>query len=268
MNRQLWLVAAILIVLLSSYSNLQAGTLPSLPALFSAGVDGEQVTLQPVYDPNALGEGQGAYIIDGYQYQTPTGPEGDGGSINLSGYMDPDPTVLFSGAVVDFGAPSNFTFTFILPLAPLVSNPSVVFDTLSGSATDSGNNGVTLTPILPPAGISEDGDGVPEIQVFSLSSNGGATWQNVDLDEGPAAVFPGGAISATYGPFAEGPIPTIPGGPWTHMRADISFRLSGFGDAFTFSGRKDLLAVPEPGTLVLSAFSLIAFFVSRRRFDR
>ena len=51
-----------------------------------------------------------------------------------------------------------------------------------------------------------------------------------------------------HGAYNQGPIPTIAGGPWTHMRADVNFTLSGDGDRFTFNGAKVL--VPEPGTLL------------------
>jgi hypothetical protein len=258
------LVAAAMATILSSgQSSVHAGILPSPSVSVSIdGVPGPTVT--PVYDPNALGDGKGAWTIEGYVYETPSGPSGDGGRIDLSGYLDPDPTILFTGAVVDFGSPSNFSFSYVLPLVPTVFNPSIVSDSLSGSATDSGNDGVTLTPNAPPAGINTDGDGIPEIQVFSVSADG-SNWSNVGLDQGPAEVFPNGAVSDTYGPFIEGPIPTIAGGPWTHMRADLNFKLPGFGDAFSFTGRKDLVAVPEPGSLGLLGFALIACLAGRRR---
>jgi hypothetical protein len=69
--------------------------------------------------------------------------------------------------------------------------------------------------------------------------------------------------SGLTGDFNEGPIPTIAGGPWTHMRADINFRLSGGGDIFTFNGAKIL--VPEPGAIVLVLLSFGGLCALRRR---
>jgi hypothetical protein len=253
------LTAVFAIILLSNQSSLEA------TPIVKVAIDGVEANVATTWDPDARGQGQGAYIIEGFSWQS-SNSSGDGGRINLSGFLDPDPTLLFAGAVVDFGSPSNFSFTYILPLSPTVPNPSIVFDNMSGSVTDGGNNGVTLTALPPPAGIPTDSDGLPEIQVYTLSDDGGITWQNVGLDLGPSATFPSGAVSAVYGPFIEGPIPTIAGGPWTHMRADVNFRLSGGGDAFTFNGRKDLhTLIPEPGTFALAFFSLTAFCLYRRR---
>lgn len=180
------------------------------------------------------------------------------GRIVLGGSLDPDPAIQFVGAAFDFGAPSSFGFTFILPLAPPFSNPSFVFDSFSGSVTNGpAPGGVTVTALAPPPGVPDDGDGVVEMQVFTLSDDGGATWKNVGLDNGPSAFIPLGAFnSGLYGMFNQGPIATIAGGPWTHMRADINFMLSGGNDVFTFNGAKVL--VPEPGTLFMALGSLVA----------
>jgi hypothetical protein len=154
--------------------------------------------------------------------------------------------------VKDLGNPSTFVFTFVMPLAPQVTNPSLVFDSFTGGVTNGPANGdVTVTAVLPPPGIGQDGDGNLEMQVFSLSDDGGVTWKNVGLDQGPTTVIPlPGNNSGFYGAYNQGYIPTIAGGPWTHMRADVSFQLSGFGDIFTFSGAKVL--VPEPASLILT----------------
>jgi hypothetical protein len=62
--------------------------------------------------------------------------------------------------------------------------------------------------------------------------------------------------------------PPIAGGPWTHMRADINFGLSGGGDTFVFTGAKVL--VPEPGALVIaiSAAALVCLHRSQSRRSR
>jgi hypothetical protein len=192
------------------------------------------------------------------------------GRVELEGELDPDPSEAFAIAVTDFGAPSVFGFTFILPLAPVFPNPSTVFDSLSGSVTNgSAAGGVTVTAMAPPAAIPTDGDGIVELQVYTLSDDGGATYKNVGLDAGPTTVVPLGAFaSGMYGVFNQGPIPTIAGGPWTHMRADVNFGLSGGGDAFTFNGAKVL--IPEPAALLmgLSAAALCWLFRPRSASSR
>jgi hypothetical protein len=201
----------------------------------------------------------GTPSVEGFTFATANG------EINLDGMLDPDPSILFGGGVVDSGAASSFGFTFILPLAPVVSNPSFVFDSVGfGVVNGSAAGGVTVTALAPPVGVPDDGDRITEIQVFTLSDDGGATWKNVGLDAGPSTIVPLASFAA--GPmtfFNQGFIPTIAGGPWTHMRADLNFMLSGGGDGLVFSGAKVL--VPEPGTLLLATLALGAALVLRRR---
>jgi len=243
-------VVAIAVVLVSCWTSAEA-------ALVRVTIDGQSIDVplyqikHPDHDGHLYGLGYGPDRP--FEYRTQEGDE-----VKLGGLMDPDPSLIFGGAAFDFGAPSSFGFTFILPLSPLFSNPSTVFDSFSGSVTNgSAPGGVTVTALAPPPGIPDDGDGVVEMQVYTLSDDGGITWKNVGLDQGPSAFIPLGAFaSGLYGDFSGGPIATIPGGPWTHMRADINFMLSGGGDAFTFNGAKVL--IPEPGTLVLA----MAFFAA------
>jgi hypothetical protein len=198
----------------------------------------------------------------GYTWETPEG------KVTLTGTLDPDPMITFGGPVIDFGAPSNFSFNFILPLSPQVSNPSLVSDSFSGSVTNGAGPGVTVTALPPPAAIPVDADGITEIEVYTLSDNNMASWKNVGLDLMPTTVVSPLAVgaSASTPAFNAGPIATIPVagvGAWTHMRADVNFRLSGGGDIFTFNGAKIL--VPEPGSFVLALLSLGAFGMFRRR---
>jgi hypothetical protein len=260
------LVAVITIQVSCFLANLRAS---SLPLQLTVSIDGqESPPVDCYFEPASDGYG-GKWIIGqpGYgEWEWGVGDEnGDGGSIKLSGALDPDPSILFGSVAFDFGAPSAFGFTFVLPLAPLFPNPSNVSDSFSGSVTNgSAGGGVTVTALPPPVGIPVDADGVTEMQVYTLSDDGGATWKNVGLDVGvtetvsPLAPFASGLTTS----YNEGPIPTIAGGPWTHMRADINFMLSGGGDFFTFNGAKIL--VPEPGTLLLAALCLGVFGLSRR----
>jgi hypothetical protein len=214
------------------------------PVYYSHDADG-----RPVYK---VGYSSGD---QGYTWETPEGV------VSMKGILDPDPMMLFGGAAIDFGAPSSFSFTFILPLA---AQGTIVRDSFSGSVTNAAGPGVTVTALPPPAGIPVDGDGITEVQVYTLSNDGGASWTNVGLDLMPTTVVPlpvGG--SALTPAFSAGPIAAPAGGPWTDMRADVNFRLTGGGDIFTFNGAK--LLVPEPGTLALLIMSLAACCFGRRR---
>jgi hypothetical protein len=236
-------VAAILTVLYCfSNSNVDAATL-------TISVDDISTEVPVRYEEYTDRPG-GYFVVDTddevFNFLTP-----DGG-ISLEGTLDPDPSLLFGSVAFDFGAPSIFGYVFILPLAPVYPNPSVVLDSFSGSVTNgSVGGGVTVTALPPPAGIPVDGDGITEMEVYTLSDDGGVTWKNVGLDLGLSETVPlapfGSGLTASYN---EGPIPTIAGGPWTHMRADINFSLSGGGDIFTFNGAKIL--IPEPGTLLMA----------------
>jgi len=253
-------VAVVVLAGYCSIASLDAATI-------RVSIDGDS-TLVPIREVGKNGGGTlfliGEVEDEAFIFETANG------RIVLGGQLDPDPAIQFVGAAFDFGAPSSFGFTFILPLAPPFSNPSFVFDSFSGSVTNGpAAGGVTVTALAPPPGIPDDGDGVVEMQVFTLSDDGGATWKNVGLDAGPSTFIPLPAFnSGLYGMFNQGPIATIAGGPWTHMRADVNFMLSGGNDVFTFNGAKVL--VPEPGAIVMVLGSLltICFFRSataRRR---
>jgi hypothetical protein len=231
-------------------------------ATISVSIDGVSQSVPNYFVPDEDGDG-GVYHIgtpDGADFTWATSR----GRITLGGELNPDPSLNFAAGVTDMGASSLFSFSFVLPLAPLVSNPSFVFDSLSGSVTNgAAAGGVTVTAVAPPPIIPLDGDGIDEIQVFSLSDDGGLTWKNVGLDAGPTTFVPlGSNNSGSYGAYNQGFIPTIAGGPWTHMRADVNFRLSGGNDTFAFTGVK--VITPEPGTFVLALLSIAALVCARR----
>ena len=59
--------------------------------------------------------------------------------------LNPDPSIAYGFAVIDFGAPSVFGFSFATPIVPTAS-PTLVASTLAAGLTDFTDNGIALTP--------------------------------------------------------------------------------------------------------------------------
>jgi hypothetical protein len=254
--RHLAILFVVVLSLVCACTNVEAATV-------TMSIDGDSTSapLEMVAKPG----GGNMFFIgteeDGFTLQTANG------ELTLFGALDPDPSIVFGGVALDIGAPSVFGMTIILPLSPTIKGASKVLDSFAGSVTNGPNpqadGGVTVTALPPLAAIPVDGDGMTEMQVFTLSDDGGATWKNVGLDLGLTEfVALGGSQSGATTAYNEGYIPTIAGGPWTHMRADITFGLSGFGDVFTFNGAKVL--IPEPGTATLGLLALVFLGAWRR----
>jgi hypothetical protein len=166
--------------------------------------------------------------------------------------FDPDPSINYAFDVTDFGGASNFNLLFTQPIV-LTPAPGVATHDLSGT-TIHATLPVTVTPNPPPVVVPVDTDGIPEIAVYTLSTNGGVTLLNADLDLGP--MFVGAPPSSPYGPFSEGPV----GGPaavgsYDFMRVDVNFGLEGGARRFQGSGTASVVA-PEPSMLSMLASSL------------
>lgn len=256
MMRQQVLIALVGTVAICVAWNAQAATI-------EMSIDGGPAVSVPNYvivspDPDAGKIAIGTPGQDYFLYML-----GDN-SLLLSGVLDPDPSMNIAVAATDGGAPSTFSISIILPFTSPMVNPSQVYDSLTGTVLNgTAAGGVTVTALAPPGGIPVDDDNDTELQVFTLSSDG-TNWQNVGLDAGPTTVIPLAAnATGNYGSFTQGYVPTIDGGPWTHMRADFNFQLTGGGDSFNFTSMKTL--VPEPGTLALALMSLAFGCILRRR---
>ena len=236
----------------------------STAATISVNVGGQVVEVPTYYIPTSGGGKYGIGVSPTDQEWSWQNAEG---KITLMGELDPDPSLGFAASVTDFGAPAHLASHLFCRSRRSYPTLQLSFDSLQGGVTNGGDpdGGVTVTAI-PPLGIPVDGDGIPEIQVYTLSDDGGTTWKNVGLDAGPTTFVPLGPFAGgAYGTFNQGPIATIAGGPWTHMRADINFMLSGGGDAFTFSGNKVLTPIPEPSSALLCLLGAVLGGCVRRR---
>jgi hypothetical protein len=145
-----------------------------------------------------------------------------------------DPVINASIGVVDNGAPSGFSFTFVAPLAPSINLPAVGRLDIEGSFADGASDGGSATPLFTSA-----------IAQATIEGSGVA-------DAGPAATFNPGVD--VYGPFSSTynfDCTLLPDGQCDSFDLQISFTGSGGGDSYSFSARHEINPVPEPATLFL-----------------
>jgi len=197
---------------------------------------------------------------------TPTGAPA-GLSVTFSQVtINPDPLITYSVSATNNGAtPATFGFSFLNDPIVGINGATIVRSELRGSAVDATGDGVTITAFNGPPQVTVpvDSDGIPEMNIFNLSRGG--TLFNAGVDVGPTQTFAGTGQARTVTLFSTtgnvasaGPQPG-PLGPFTDMRADLVFQLSGNGDSVSFTGLKEVIsAVPEPSSLVLSGIACVA----------
>jgi hypothetical protein len=150
--------------------------------------------------------------------------------IQGEGFLNPDPSIAYGLAVVDFGAPSVFGFFFGTPIVP--TGPStVVSASVVGGLTDFLGDGVALTP----TGAT--------LQTSAVSAP--ASSMGVDVGA-PFSAGPGspGAFYA-YGPYSSGPIGG-PAGVFTFLSVSAGFGLSGGGDIAALTGFAEITTAATP----------------------
>lgn len=226
----------------------------------------------PIPFPMPLPDVDGNISISGWHYTDCVGPcdggAGDELDLTLSFLLKPDPQIIYASSVIDFGAPSTFGFIFSQGIVATAA-PGTASHTYSASTTDGDGNpltgSVTVTPVAPPVGIPVDSDGTPEVSVYTLSTNGGVTFLNAELDLGP--LFVGGPGSDSHGPFNPASVAGPAGsGSYDVMRVDVNFSLTGGNDAYAFTGAA-LIEAPEPALVATLGLGLAGLALhARRRF--
>lgn len=197
--------------------------------------------------------------MDGYSWSTPEG------EINISGAFVPDPMIIYTFGVTDFGAPSTFTFAVSQPIVP--TGPlTTVQASISGGLNDATGNGVTFTPN--PANGDPDFDTFTEAQVNRVGPGAVPTTDmGVDVGLSEFHIGSGPGANYTYGSYGAGPQPG-PVGIWNSLGITTSFTLSGGNDAVSLTGFASINTVPEPSTFVLLGCAAGGLFAFRRRRGR
>ncbi len=182
-----------------------------------------------------------------------------------------DPILSYGLSVVNNGAGlATFQRINTAPILPTLSGPVQVRAGVSGSVSDIGGGGVTITPAQQ-ASVGQDTDGIQELQVFRLrQAVGSGAWTNAGVDVGAAQTFSGSTAPFTYVygptnlPFQAGP---TAGTSWAQMQTVTRFTLTGGGDRATLVGFAEILPVPEPGeyAMMLAGLAVVAGVARRRK---
>ena len=181
--------------------------------------------------------------------------EGDGGSITITGGGELDPIQAFAAAVVDFGAPSTFSFTLSAPI--VLPNPGG-FVTITGDISGSFSegtapaNGGSVTVVGGTLGIAEwDVNGV-----FLLGNGGSHTYP----PPAPAQSYPIPPQASLVFDCS-----TTGSGTCDTFSTHISFTGGGGGDGYAFTTTGTINNVPEPASGALLGLAGLAFALHLRR---
>jgi hypothetical protein len=186
------------------------------------------------------------------------------GEIKLQAVGKPDPFITWMfGATNLAPGPLPFSFSLTTPIVLPQPLPTVTTGSASMSFTEGFvGDGVTITPLAPPVNKPQDGpDQGPlpdEMVVYTVSPDGGVTFQSMGVDVGTAhTTAPLAPFTSIIGPaFNAGP-QGGPNGPFNLMQVDVNFTLSGNSDIATLNGAATIDPIPEPSTIILFGAGMV-----------
>jgi hypothetical protein len=185
-------------------------------------------------------------------------------TLTASGNVDPFMTYALS-VRNNTSVTQTYTFTYGEALIPPVIGLYDIYADITGGVTNGTGPTVKVSPTIPD--LLGDNDGLNEIQVLRLSTDGGATFVNAGVDVGIAIETAG---TSPYGTYSSA-LSTITALPFNYWEITTQFTLSPGKDTAVFTGfveiRPDSEAnIPEPSTyaLVLGVISL-GFVAYQRR---
>lgn len=251
MKRQLQVLAAAAVVCAAPSafaSTIGLTGSPSLEIYWRSGTD-PNAPVQFVGEVVLAVDDEGNFVGGNQSFTWGTGANQDTINVSLAN-GNFDPFMNLAVGVVDSGAPSIFGFIFSSPLVPTIPGLASWQLDLAGSFSQgSPNDGGSIAVALPnTTGVLEgllDGSVVSGI--------------------GGAAIFPSGG-SSTYGPFtASGVFDCATIGGCSSFTSRLAFLGSGGSDAFSFTGRFEVMPIPVPAAVWLlgSAVGLLGWM--RRR---
>lgn len=213
--------------------------------------------------------------VQGIKWHTPerldtSGPEDSTNpwkstfTFTATGNVDPFMTYAFS-AKNNTGVAQTYTFTYGEALIPSVSGLYDIYADIAGGVSNGTGSSVKVDPMI--SDLIGDNDGLDEIQILRLSTDGGATFVNAGVDVGLAIES---ATTSTYGVYADA-LSTIAATPFNYWEITTQFTLSPGKDTAVFTGFVEInpseANIPEPSTygLLVGAIALGFAAMQRRR---
>ncbi|MEC5386796.1 PEP-CTERM sorting domain-containing protein [Uliginosibacterium sp. H3] len=177
-------------------------------------------------------------------------------TFTASGNVDPFMTYGFT-AKNNTASTQTYTFTMGEALSPSVAGAYDIYADVSGSIVNGTGSNVTITPAL----ADQDGDGIAELQVLSLSNDGGLTFVNAGVDVGQKDLATGSKAYGLYSQLGSG------SGSFNYWAFETQFTLTAGKDVASLAGYAEITPVPEPAMwgMLLGGVGLLGFAARGRK---